>query len=161
MEDCNNVGKVFFVVPMGVNVHVDVGIVRKLDLVNLGNFLGCDNVHHRYVRDGSWLLSCPFSHSASFNPSGVLRVVLILVWCQSPVLSGRFLKEYFCGTCKNPAAWMMAWTLAECKNFLVPEKKPLVPTSHVWPIGLSGTVKNWPLTKCTAWHEQGFEFKVS
>ena len=32
MVDCNNVHKVFLIVPMGVNVHVDVGIVRKLDL---------------------------------------------------------------------------------------------------------------------------------
>ncbi len=44
-------GKVFLIVPTGVNVHVDVGIVRKLDLVNLGIFLGRDNVHHRYVED--------------------------------------------------------------------------------------------------------------
>ncbi len=45
-------GKVFLVVPTGVNVHVEVGIVRKLELENLGIFLGCDDVHHRYVQDG-------------------------------------------------------------------------------------------------------------
>jgi hypothetical protein len=32
---------------LGVNGHTEVGIVRKLDLENLGIFLGHDDVHHR------------------------------------------------------------------------------------------------------------------
>ncbi len=55
-------GKVFLIVPNGVNVHVDVGIVRKLDLVNLRIFLGHDDVHHRYVRDGR-----PVTHLTTTN----------------------------------------------------------------------------------------------
>ncbi len=74
---------------------------------------------------GIRLLSCPFLHSAFFNPSVDLRVVLILVWCQSPVLSRSFLKEDFGGTRRNPAARIVAWRFAECKNFLVPEKTRL------------------------------------
>jgi hypothetical protein len=51
-EDCNNVYKVFLDVPMGVNGHTEVGLVWKLDLENLRFFLGCADVHHRYVRNG-------------------------------------------------------------------------------------------------------------
>ncbi len=58
---------------------------------------------------GGWLLSCPFLHSEFFNPLRALRVVLILAYCQSPVLSRSFLKEVFGGTRRNPAAWMVAW----------------------------------------------------
>jgi hypothetical protein len=47
-------------------------------------------------------------HSASFNPSGDLREVLILAYCQSPVPSRSFLKEDFGGTCRNPAVEMAA-----------------------------------------------------
>jgi hypothetical protein len=74
------VGKVFLVVLTGVNVHVDVGIVRKLHLVNLRIFGVIMSVSGTYGM-GGWLLSCPFSHSAFFNLSGDLRVVLILVYC--------------------------------------------------------------------------------
>ncbi len=44
--------KVFLVVPMGVDGHAKVGRIRKLDLENLGFFLGRDNVYHRNVRNG-------------------------------------------------------------------------------------------------------------
>jgi hypothetical protein len=44
-EDRNNVHEVFLVVPMGVDGHAKVGHVRKLDLEDLGFFLGCDNVY--------------------------------------------------------------------------------------------------------------------
>jgi hypothetical protein len=54
------VGKVFLIVPTGVCVHDDVGIVRKLDLVNLWIFLGRDNVHHRYVQDGRLVTQLSF-----------------------------------------------------------------------------------------------------
>ncbi len=44
-----------------------------------------------YGMGGRWD-SCPFLHSASFNPSGDLREVLILAYCQSPVPSRSFSK---------------------------------------------------------------------
>jgi hypothetical protein len=37
---------------MGVNGHAEVGRVRKLDLEDLGFFLGRDNVYHRDVGMG-------------------------------------------------------------------------------------------------------------
>jgi hypothetical protein len=52
LEDRNNVHKVFLVVPMGVDGHAEVGRVRKLDLEDLGFFLGHDDVYHRNVRNG-------------------------------------------------------------------------------------------------------------
>jgi hypothetical protein len=51
-EDCNYVCKVFLVVPTGVNGHAEVGRVRKLDLEDLGLFLGHDDVYHRDIRNG-------------------------------------------------------------------------------------------------------------
>ncbi len=66
-------GKVFLVVPMGVNVHVDVGIVRELKLVNLGIFLGHDDVHHRYVRDRRPVTQLPFPAVSILQPIGRLE----------------------------------------------------------------------------------------
>ncbi len=59
-EDRNNVREVFLVVPTGVNGHAEVGRIRKLDLEDLGFFLGHDNVYHRNVRNG-WPMS-PSTH---------------------------------------------------------------------------------------------------
>ncbi len=92
-EDCNNVCKVFLVVPTRVDGHTEVWPVWKLDLEKLSFFLGRDDVNHRYVWNGRPWDSCPFLHFVSFNPSGDLREVLILACCQSPAPSRGFLKE--------------------------------------------------------------------
>jgi hypothetical protein len=103
--DCTNVLKVFLLgVPTVIDGHVKVGIVRKSDLEDMRFFLGRDDVCLSYVQDGWPLLSCPFLYSEFFNPLGDLRVALILVSCQNPVLSISFLKEHFGGTRRNPAA---------------------------------------------------------
>jgi hypothetical protein len=47
--------KVFLVVPTGVNGHAEVGPIRKLDLEDLGFFLGRDDVYHWGVWNG-WLM---------------------------------------------------------------------------------------------------------
>jgi hypothetical protein len=52
MEYCNNVRKVFLIVPTGVNGHAEVGCIRKLDLEDLGFFLGHDYVYHWDMRNG-------------------------------------------------------------------------------------------------------------
>ncbi len=67
-EDCNNVHKVLLGVTTGVNVHVDVGIVGKLNLVNLRIFLGRDDVHLRYVRDGQLVAQQPFLALSILQP---------------------------------------------------------------------------------------------
>jgi hypothetical protein len=46
-EDHNNVREAFLVVPTGVDGHAEVGHIRKLDLEDLGFFLGHDDVYHR------------------------------------------------------------------------------------------------------------------
>jgi hypothetical protein len=84
-----------------------VGIVRKLDLQDLRIFLGCDDVRIRYIRDGQPVAQLPFLALSILQPARRLeglRVVLILAYCQSLVLSRRFLKEYFGWTRRNPAA---------------------------------------------------------
>ena len=60
--------KVFLSVPMGVNVLVDVGIIRKLDLQNMMIFLGCDDVQLRYVRDGRPVALLPFLALSILQP---------------------------------------------------------------------------------------------
>ncbi len=65
--------KVFLGVPNGVNVHVDVGIIRKLDLENLRIFLGCDDVSLRYVWDGRPVAQLPFLALSILQPVGRLE----------------------------------------------------------------------------------------
>ncbi len=52
--------EVFLVVPTGVNGHAEVGRVRKLDLEDLGFFIGRDDVYHWDVRNGRPMRELPF-----------------------------------------------------------------------------------------------------
>jgi hypothetical protein len=60
LEDHNNVRKLFLVVPTGVDGHAEVGCIGKLDLEDLGFFLGRDNVNHRNVRNRWPMRQLPF-----------------------------------------------------------------------------------------------------
>jgi hypothetical protein len=68
LEDCNYVREVFLVVPMGVNGHAKVGRIRKLDLEDLGFFLGRDDVYHRDVRNGRPMRQLPFLALSILQP---------------------------------------------------------------------------------------------
>jgi hypothetical protein len=57
---------------------------------------------------GGRLFSCPFSHSKSFSPLGLLRMVVILVCCQSVVPSTSLLKDDLGGTHRNCVACVVA-----------------------------------------------------
>ncbi len=72
-EDCNYVCKAFLSVPTGVYGHVEVGLVWKLDLQGLRFFLGRDNVHLRYVRDGWPVAQLPFLVLSILQPVGRLE----------------------------------------------------------------------------------------
>jgi hypothetical protein len=67
-EDSNNVHEVFLVVPMGVDGHAEVGPVRKLDLEDLGFFLGRDGMDHRNVRNGWPMRQLPFLALSILQP---------------------------------------------------------------------------------------------
>jgi hypothetical protein len=67
-EDCNYVCEVFLVVPMGVKGHAEVGRIRKLDLEDLGFFLGHGNVYHRDVRNGRLMKQLPFFALSVLQP---------------------------------------------------------------------------------------------
>ncbi len=54
-------------------MHVDVGIVRKLDLVNLKIFLGRDDVCLRYGWDGWPVAQLPFLALSIPQPIGRLE----------------------------------------------------------------------------------------
>ncbi len=73
LEDCNDVCKVFLVVPTGVNKHVEVGLVRKFDFQGLRFFLGRDNVYLRHVLDGRPVAQLPFLALSIIQPTGSLE----------------------------------------------------------------------------------------
>jgi hypothetical protein len=58
-EDSNNMCKVFLVAPMGINGYAEVGCIRKLDVEDLGFFLGRDDVYHQEVRNGWGMRQLP------------------------------------------------------------------------------------------------------
>jgi hypothetical protein len=57
----------------------------------------------------------------------------------------------------------LKWWLEDLQNAKISwgQKNLLVPIPHIQPIGWSGTEIFWPLAKCIAQCEQGFEFKMS
>ena len=60
-------------VPMGVDGHVDTGIIRKLDLQNLRFFLGGHKINLRDVRDGWPISQLLFLASRILQPIGRLE----------------------------------------------------------------------------------------
>ncbi len=68
LEDCSYVRKVLLGVPTRVYEHVEVGLAWKLDLQGLRFFLGHDNVHLRYVRDGRPVAQLPFLALSILQP---------------------------------------------------------------------------------------------
>jgi hypothetical protein len=54
------VHKVFLVVFTGVDGHAEVGRIGKLDLEDLGFFLGRDDVNHRNIQNGWPMRQLPF-----------------------------------------------------------------------------------------------------
>jgi hypothetical protein len=67
-EDRNNVHEVFLVVPTGVDGHAEVGRVRKLEIEDLGFFLGHDDVYHRNVRNGRPMRQLPLLALSVLQP---------------------------------------------------------------------------------------------
>jgi hypothetical protein len=53
---------------MGVYGHAEVGRVWKLDLEDLGFFLGHDDVNHRYIRNGRPMGQLPFLALSILQP---------------------------------------------------------------------------------------------
>jgi hypothetical protein len=153
--DCNNVCKVFLGVLMGVDGHVENGTIWKLDLQTCNSSLVVTKSVTGTYGTGVWLLCCLFLHSKSFNPSGALRIELILVCCQSAALSMSLLKEDLGGIHRNTAACVVAWKtiFAECEIPWSQNKLLLVPMLHVRPVGRPGTEQFWPLQKmhCSTW----------
>ncbi len=67
-EDRNNVRKVFLIIHTRVNGHAEVGRIRKLDLEDLGFFLGRDNVYHRDLWNGQPMRQLPFLALSVLQP---------------------------------------------------------------------------------------------
>jgi hypothetical protein len=67
------VREVFFVVPTGVDEHAEVGSIRKLDLEDLGVFLGRDNVNHRNLQNGRLMRQLPFLALSVIQPIWTLE----------------------------------------------------------------------------------------
>jgi hypothetical protein len=85
--------KVLLSVITGEDGHVETGIIWKPDLQDLRFLLGSYDICLGNIRDGWPFAQLPFLALEFFNLSGALRVVLILAYCQSPVLSTSFSQE--------------------------------------------------------------------
>ncbi len=80
------------------------------------------------------------SHYESFSPSGLLRMVLILGYCQSVVPSTSLLKENLGGTRRIWTAWLVLEKLCrEQKSWFFTLALPI---PHAQPVGWPGTEKN-------------------
>ncbi len=60
--------EVFLIVLMGEDGHTKVGRIRKLDLEDLGFFLGHDDVYHRKVLNGRPMRQLPFLALSVLQP---------------------------------------------------------------------------------------------
>ncbi len=60
--------KLFLIVPTGVDGHAEVGRIRKLDLEDLGFFLGHDDVYHRDVQNGQLMRQLPLLALSILQP---------------------------------------------------------------------------------------------
>jgi hypothetical protein len=81
--------------PTGVDGHAEVGRVRKLDLEDLGFFLGCDNVNHMNVRNGWPMRQLPLLPLSILQPVRRLEI-LYNIRLKVDLFSGGVLhKRYF------------------------------------------------------------------
>jgi hypothetical protein len=108
---------------------------------------------------GGQLLSCPFLYSESFTPLGLLRMVVILVCCQSVIPSMSYLNVDFGGTRRNQAACAVALENLQRAKVLIRDSR--LPILYVRLVRWPGTGKIWLLGKRTAQQKKGFEFKKS
>jgi hypothetical protein len=96
---------------------------------------------------GGRLLSCPFLHSESFNPLGLMRTVVILACCLSVVPSTNLLNEFLGGTHRNQVACVVALENLQRAKVLV--------LDSIYPFRTYGQLdgliqKKWLLEKHTA-----------
>ncbi len=161
-EDCNNVHMVFLGVPMGVNGHVEVGIVWKFGLQDLWFLLGSHNIHLSNIQDGRPVAQLPFLALRILQPVGRLegsthfwRTTRVRYWAQ---VSWKKTLAGIVGT------QLLEWWLKKlhsAKLFWFQKKNSRVCQLCTYN-RLDGLVqKKMAFAKCTAWQEQGFEFKVS
>ncbi len=73
VEGCNDLCKVFLSVPMGEDGHVDMGIIRKLDLQDLRFLLGRHNIHLSGIQDGQPVAQLPLLTLRILQPAGSLE----------------------------------------------------------------------------------------
>ncbi len=90
-------------------------------------------------RMGGQLLSCPFFHSESFNSLRMLRMVVILAYCQSVVPSTSLVNVDLGSAHRNQVACVVALEHLRRANDLVLESCKLI--LHVQPVRWPGTEK--------------------
>jgi hypothetical protein len=144
MQDSNNMGKVFLSVALGEDGHVEDSCTRKLDLQIIDPLAVTPSVGRTYRR-GGWLLSCPFLHLESFKLSGLLKMVVILVCCQSVIPSTSLLNVDSGGTCRNQVACVVALANLQREKVSVLDSNILI--SHTWPVEWPGTEQNISFSK--------------
>jgi hypothetical protein len=142
LEDCNDVCKVFPSVPMGVNRHVEVGLVRKLDLQGLRFFLGHDNVYLRHVWNGRPVSQLSLLTLSIIQPIGRIEGGTYFGMLPESSTMQEFLERRLWQKSWEPSRLNCGLKICKMQKFLGPRKNFLVPIPHVQPIGWSGTEKS-------------------
>jgi hypothetical protein len=102
------VRKVFLVVSTGVDGHAEVGCIRKIDLEDLGFYLGREDVKHRNVQNGWPMRQLPFITLSVLQPDRRLEGGTHFGILPESGTQQEFLEEDFGGTRRNPAVGMAA-----------------------------------------------------
>jgi hypothetical protein len=132
--------KVFFGVITGVNRHIEVGIIQKLDLQGLRFFLGRDGVYLRHIRDGQPVAQMPFLPLSIIQSVGSLEEGTHFGVLPESGTKQEFLER------KLLELWLE--DLQNVKIYWSQKENLLVPIPHVQPIGWAGT-ENFGLSQNT------------
>jgi hypothetical protein len=137
--------KVFLSVPMGIDGHVETGIIWKLDLQNLRFLLGSYKIHLRDIQDGWPIAQLPFLAYGFLQPIGRLESSTHFGVLPESGTKHKPLKQKLWRNSKEPCRLNGGLKKKfKVQKVLVPKKLLLVPIPHVRPVGWPGTEKVWP-----------------
>jgi hypothetical protein len=122
LEDRKNVSKVFLVVPTGVDGYTEVGCVRKLDLEDLGFFLGRDDVYHRNIQNGRPMRQLPLLALNIFQPVQRLEGGTHFGILPESGTQQKFLESKLWWNSWEPSRWNDGLKIHKMQKFLGPKK---------------------------------------
>ncbi len=125
-------------------------LVRKLNLEKLRFFLGRNDVHHRYIRNGQSVGQLLFFALGILQPIRRLEGGTHFGVLPESDTKQEFLERRLWRNLKEPSRLNGGLKIRRMQKILGPRKNLLVPIPHIRLIGWSGIEKNLPLAKRTA-----------